>query len=1022
MLLQLPVLEPSEAALTFSGSQFLVSLIAGLIMAFAFQLLLTNFGVAAGITALGFLSPSKASSTTETAEIVEDLEDADSSLPNIGFWLGFSTLLTVNTVLFFACFLAVKLSLVSSASVGAILAIVIWSSYFLILIWVSSTVIGSFIGAVVNTAISGFQGLVNTASNAFAKPVEPKATEQLPLSQVETVAALSQGFSDALSNSGLQETLQTYLQRLQPPQLDLPAMRNEIKELLQAELEPVRESRLASKFASNLERQALLDLIKSRPDFSQQEADQLADELKAAWQQVSQDPPDPQTELLDLLQSADPKSLDAQSLQQRLHAAGKQLSSFASQNLTQNLDFKALLRTVLQRVDLSDLDVEKILPQVQAFLGSNPNEVAEKSAQPFSTIRADIENYLLNAYPWALRRKTVKTEFKDVLYDPEAAPEAIQKQLEKLDRSYFVQVLQQRQDLTPDKLEKVANRLEEVRLDVLDKVQVAQTQEQAQDLQNRLGHYLRSLKKSKFGTKSFQRELKSLLSSEANFSGLRQRLSPLDRHSLRHLLKERTDLSQAELTKLLNQLESLRDQVLAEASDQQERAQTEAEAQWQKLESYLRDTSKKLSVKGLKRELQALFKGAQSNLHDATVHFDREGLAQLLNERKDLTTDQIDAALHQIEAVWHSRFKSPRKAVAKAKARQEQVSKALSQYLQTTSPDAFDPDALQQNLAQLVEDPKIGALALRQGLAQLDWANLLQVLRGRQDLSEAQIEQLIEGTKAVIPRLSKTPRRFALRAQTQLQDWQTQFEDYLRHTEKEELNPEAIKHDLQLLLDEPQAGLEQISQRLSKFDRSTLVALLSQREDLTEAEAQQIIEQLETVRDQWLDRVQAVQTKIQSVTESSLSRIQDYLKSLNRPELDYDQIQQEVRQLLGDPQAGWDALKLRLSQFDRGTLAAFLSSRQDISEAAITKVLDQVETVRGGLLQQADALQQAAQAQLARLQRQAQRQAEATRKAAATAAWWLFGTALTSLATSAIAGISGVLGLSVWWQWLSRWV
>jgi hypothetical protein len=47
------VVTPEEASLVFSGPQFLVALLAGVMMAFAFQLLLTNFSVAFGISSLG---------------------------------------------------------------------------------------------------------------------------------------------------------------------------------------------------------------------------------------------------------------------------------------------------------------------------------------------------------------------------------------------------------------------------------------------------------------------------------------------------------------------------------------------------------------------------------------------------------------------------------------------------------------------------------------------------------------------------------------------------------------------------------------------------------------------------------------------------------------------------------------------------------------------------------------------------------------------------------------------------------
>jgi hypothetical protein len=42
---------PEQAALVFSGPQFFIALIAGVLMAFAFQFLLTNFTLAAGISA-----------------------------------------------------------------------------------------------------------------------------------------------------------------------------------------------------------------------------------------------------------------------------------------------------------------------------------------------------------------------------------------------------------------------------------------------------------------------------------------------------------------------------------------------------------------------------------------------------------------------------------------------------------------------------------------------------------------------------------------------------------------------------------------------------------------------------------------------------------------------------------------------------------------------------------------------------------------------------------------------------------
>jgi ribulose 1,5-bisphosphate carboxylase large subunit-like protein len=133
-----------------------------------------------------------------------------------------------------------------------------------------------------------------------------------------------------------------------------------------------------------------------------------------------------------------------------------------------------------------------------------------------------------------------------------------------------------------------------------------------------------------------------------------------------------------------------------------------------------------------------------------------------------------------------------------------------------------------------------------------------------------------------------------------------------------------------------------------------------------------------------------------------------YSENCSRPELNYDGIRRDLRQLFSDPQAGFDSLRDRLGHFNRDTLVAILSSRDDISEADANRVIDQIEGARNSVLQRAERIQHAAQERLAEIKLQAQRQAEETRKAAEIAAWWLFGTASVSAILSAIAGAIAV--------------
>jgi vacuolar-type H+-ATPase subunit H len=254
----------------------------------------------------------------------------------------------------------------------------------------------------------------------------------------------------------------------------------------------------------------------------------------------------------------------------------------------------------------------------------------------------------------------------------------------------------------------------------------------------------------------------------------------------------------------------------------------------------------------------------------------------------------------------------------------------------------------------------------------------------------------------------KAPRRLANRVQKEAVDFKTNLESYLQNTNKEELNPDGIKRDLQLLLQDPRAGLSSLGDRVAEFDRGTFVALLFQREDMTEEEANQIADQVESNFKGVIEQIQKVQQAVQSTIDKGFDNVRNYLNSLERSELNYDGIKQDFGKLFDDPQMGLEALRDRLTQFDRETLVAVLSSREDISEADANRVIDQIEAARDSVLQRVEKIQQETQKRLESIKQEAQKQVRETRKMAAGAAWWVFSSALSSLAASAIAGYLAV--------------
>lgn len=996
-----------EAALIFSGPRFFVALISGIVLAFGFQLLLTNLSVAAGISYLGNRSSSDTHSSSGSV---------GGSVKKVGTALGIWTLITVSLALFVACLLAVKLSLINSPLLGAIVGLVIWATFFSLMVWISSTTVGSLVGSVVNAATSGFQAILGTATNAIGAKV---AHDQIVSTTEATVAAVRRELMTGIDPESLRENVEDYLAKLRPSELDVRSIRQEFDRLLR---DPEFQAIADPDQLGKIDRQAFVDLVSSRTDLSKREVNRVVDELEAAWTDNMnrlRQSSNRSRDLIELLKTGKPGDILSETLNQQLDRFKPQSND--QTNPAQNLGmqfFNGLIGVVLGRTDLSDFDIEKILNQLKSTrdqVSQQADKLAAKvKGEPdsagYSPVRADVENYLLNTYSWEMTPASVDRDFREVLYDPDADPTAVRRQISQLNRLDFVDFLKSRGVFTQEKINQLSFQLEGIRREVLAGVIAIEETEKEQDLLMQLDSYLRlAPRETLLNQDTLMSDLRPILEdSEVDAERLRDRFAKFNQTRLLRLLEPRTDLSFEERQQLVTQIQRIYEIVAADSTNVQQAAQARVSAQWQKLEDYLRHTGKtELNPEGIKRDLQTLLSDPQMGVQDLQLRlsrFDRDTLVQLLSQRPDLTEAEANHILDQVESNWYRVSHAPQLLAAKASEQYDKISSSLADYLRNTGREELNPNGIQRDLRMLLYDPKLATRAWRDRLSKIDRQTIVQLLSQRRDLSEAQANQIVDQVLSAIQETVRTPRRLAVRTQGRLLNFQSSLDNYLRNTGKEELNPEDIKRDLQILLHDPRLGMELMGDRLSQFDRSTLVALLAQRPDITETEANEIADRILSVRDTILQQTRAIQFQIQSVIDRLFATIRNYLNSLERPELNYDGIKQDIRTLFDDPQAGFEALRDRLSQIDRNTLVAVLSSREDMSKADAERIVDQVDRARTTVLRRAERVQQQVQQRLDEVKYQAQHQMEETRKAAATAAWWLFATALSSATLSAIAG------------------
>jgi hypothetical protein len=293
LLAQTDVIRETTIA-AFSGPQFFTALVAGLFLTFGFQMLLTNLSVAAGISVVNFSGDNDSSS-----------HSSGSTIHTIGTAVGIWTLVTVSIALFVACLLAVKLSLVPTAMMGATIGLSIWAAHFSILVWISSTTVGSLVGSVVNTATRGFQAVFGTATAALGMKA---AGSELVSSAEAAAAAVRREMTAYIDPQDVRASFQDLVGKVKSPDLDLQGIRSEFEKILKdSELNKIVDK----DNLPTLSRDTFENLLKERTDLSPRDVKKIVDELDRSWSGAvgGIQPSGGIKQLIDLVKSAKPQDL-----------------------------------------------------------------------------------------------------------------------------------------------------------------------------------------------------------------------------------------------------------------------------------------------------------------------------------------------------------------------------------------------------------------------------------------------------------------------------------------------------------------------------------------------------------------------------------------------------------------------------------------------------------------------------------------------------------------------------------------
>ena len=1001
-----------------AGPQFFIALLSGVILAFGFQLLLTNLAMAAGVSFVAHSGSSSSSSSSSS-------DSSGSPVKTIGIVFGVATLITVCLTMLVACWLAIRLTVYPDPLFGAITGLVIWATYFSLLMWFSSTAAGSLIGSIIKSATSSLRAIAGTATAALGAKT---AGDQVVHTAEAAAAAVRRELTGGLDTASIQNSLQDYISTLKSAAVDVGSVEKEFERLL-------RDSEIVGADRDSLPDvniDKFAELLSDRTNLSKEETKQLSNRLYRVWQNNTGSSQG-LSELMAFVASATGGQLASQGLNDQLSKlvaevrtqnaksaqSGSQSSGGASpfkQVVSQGLG--SLIGMVTSKVDLPEIDTNTIVGQIKAAQsaidGSSTAPAPLSGVLPSSnnTIKTDVESYIRHAYIGELKSEALEEAFANVLFDPEADKAQMRHQLSSFGRKLFTQELSSRGMLTQSEIRDIANRMEIVRQRVLKDITAAEATESEKRIRQQVETFMKYTPASELNSSMGERAFQAIIETDAmETSLLRDRLGQMNADYFRQFLVERNDVPAHEVSE---RYAKLLERIIADEESLEKAAKVRLQQQQSSLEDYLRATNKsELDPDGIKRDIGRLLDEPNEGIRrirSRVAHFDRDTLKSLLTQRSDFSERDVDSVLDSVEDSWTQTLNAPQRLSDNVQMKYDEATSAIAQYLRSTGKPELSPDGIKRDLQKLVDNPKVGAQAIRFRLSKMDRDTLVQLLSQRDDLSADEVNQTIDSLLSTIQDIVKAPRRLARRvtssSQSQAGNFQTALEDYLSNTNKEELNPSGIKRDLKLLLNDPKHGASRLADRVAQMDDSTMVAILAQRPDMTREEAEAAVARISDARHQIKGQIRSVQRSLESVIDRIFASIRNYLQSLNRPELDYYGIKRDVSTLFDDPKAGFSALSDRLSHFDRNTLVALVTSHDRISESDANRVIDQIESARDSALSKAQNIERELEHRVAAVKEQTQKQIEDTKKAAEIAAWWLFGTAILSAACAWYGGWS----------------
>jgi hypothetical protein len=468
--------EAIPALAVISGPGFLTSLIAGIILAFGFQLILMNLSAALGLSALhtGIEKAEKQAGSLDIGErkgpgaVRVGEKQKESSKPmgttvrqlNAGF--GVWAIVTASISLFFAAWLAVKLGAAFNVISGLVLGLAIWGLFYLITSALEMAAMSSMVGSLMSFVKSGFRTVSQAASDLFQPSPEKKAADT---ARQITDAVRQEIFGDV----NMRKTIQDYISQLKP---DYQKIRGELTAVLdnaQIDIKAAPDQHSATAWVhtgtgapgtSEVKgaAQAAAGKVKEAAGKVSQEArsdkdtaEKIADTMMELGGISREEAEDYRHKVEDYLARTRKQELNPEGIKRDL---GKLVSENPKAGIDSilarlnDIDKSTITSILAQRKDMNKDEARRVVDMVSGTVSSlrsqyegTKKSVAGAAPERQGSVEASVRTYLDSLDNPELHYDSIMSDFQALLHNPKAGAENLIHVLETLDRNDLRQMI-----------------------------------------------------------------------------------------------------------------------------------------------------------------------------------------------------------------------------------------------------------------------------------------------------------------------------------------------------------------------------------------------------------------------------------------------------------------------------------------------------------------------------------------------------------------------------------------------------